>query len=896
MRTRIALLLVLIFTFAGCSSDSDRDVYKEPMPLGSLGTNVRPHEYFLSLNIQPEQAEFSGTARISISIEKATTKIWLHGQDLQVNSVAFTQGEQTFIGSYEQANRLGVSSVSFSTPVSGSGDLQFSYTAPFSKSSSALHSIEENEEHYVFSQMQAIDARRVFPGFDDPQFKTAYSVEVTSADKNVVIFNTPVTKEVAGDEDNIRHIFATTKPLPTYLLAFAVGPFDIYEWDNLPKTELRDYEVPLRAIVTKGKRDKAEYALRNTQPLLEELENYFGTPYPYEKIDLIAHPQFGGAMENPGAIVYGEQGLLVDEDSTPATLQWYYGVHAHELAHMWFGNVVTPHWWEDIWLNESFASWLAAKAAHAVRPDLAIDTVQQKFSLGAINQDSTAASRQIQQPVRDNAEIGKTFDSVTYNKGAAVLAMVEAFVGEDRFRDGVRHHIQRFEHSVATSSQFFESMAAGSNEPRLQQVLQSFVEEVGAPTVDVEVSCSDDGAKLTATQSRYRPLGAEFPVDTIWQLPLCYKTGDSEACELISEEKTEIELASCPDYLMPNARSAGYYRWNLDADSWAKLLANRDALSVSELVNLSDSSTSAFKAGKLKSGAYVDILRALAKHENYEVASSVGDVLQKLRLSLLDGEATEDYRIFVEDMYAPRLTELRMEHSSDDSPMTRLDRRDTIDLMAMEAESERVIEILDKLGREHISAIEAGDEANSMPDDWINVALRGTAINADYDLLVRMEDMALSTSDQMLRDRMLYALSKSKDTKYIEHMFTELLFDERLSGHDRARMIVFMFPYNRDLQDRSFDFLVDNTDLVTEGIGGLFKHYTASAAKQFCNESQRQKAANFFAGAEEKIPGITRAANQSLEMIDQCIALRNANSEEFKRAISAERTDVADLD
>ncbi|AQQ66796.1 hypothetical protein Mag101_03425 [Microbulbifer agarilyticus] len=894
MRTRVALLMVLIFTFAGCSPE--KEAYEEPMPLGSLGTNVQPQEYFLSLNIQPEQAEFSGIARISVNIEKATNKIWLHGQDLQVNSVTFAQGEQTFVGSYEQANRLGVSSVSFSTQVSGTGELRFNYTAPFSKSSAALHSIEENGEHYVFSQMQAIDARRVFPGFDDPQFKTPFLVEVTSADKNVVIFNTPVMNEVSGDEGNIRHIFATTKPLPTYLLAFAVGPFDIYDWDNLPATELRDYEVPLRAIVTKGKRDKAEYALRNTQPLLEELENYFGTPYPYEKIDLIAHPQFGGAMENPGAIVYGESGLLVNEHSTPASLRWFYEVHAHELAHMWFGNLVTPHWWEDIWLNESFASWLSIKVAHAVRPELSMDIAKQKDSLGTINQDSTAATRQIQQPVLDNAEIGKTFDGVTYNKGAAVLSMVEAFVGEERFREGVRHHIQRFEHSVANSSQFFESMATGSKEPRLQQVLQSFVTEVGAPMLDVEVRCEDNGATLAARQSRYRPLGASYPVATTWQLPFCYKTDSGEACQLISERNTEFALSSCPEYLMPNAGSTGYYRWNLDAENWAKLMAHRNSLTVAELVNLSDSSTSAFKAGKLKSGAYVDILRALAKHSSYEVTSSVASVLPKLRLSLLDGEATDDYRIFVEDMYAQRLDNLRMEYSSEDTPLTRLDRRDTIDVMAMEAGSTQVVEALNKLGQEYLVSIEDGEETSSMPDDWINVALRGTANKADYDVLIRMEDVALSTSDKLLRDRLLYALSKSKDEQYIDHIFSELLFDDRLSGFDRARMIVFVLPHNRDLQDRSFDFLVANTDLVVDGIGGLFKHYTASAANQFCDEAQREKAVSFFSGAEEKIPGITRAADQSLEIIDQCIALRDAKSEEFKRAISAERTDVAELE
>jgi alanyl aminopeptidase len=274
---------------------------------------------------------------------------------------------------------------------------------------------------------------------------------VTRAD-DVAITTTPEVSAEAVAKDRVRHVFETTRPLPTYLIAFAIGPYDVVDYGSIPANPVRKRELPLRAIAAQGQGKRLDYALKNTEGILSVLEEYFGTPYPYRKLDLIAMPEsFGGAMENVGAITYDEYLLLMDENSPLTQRRAYTSVHAHELGHMWFGNLVTPQWWNDIWLNESFATWIMNKAADSYWPDGEFDRETQKGALGAMSNDSLAAARQIREPVDSNEEISAAFDGITYQKGGGVLAMLERYVGVDAFQAGIRLHMDRHQDGTATA-------------------------------------------------------------------------------------------------------------------------------------------------------------------------------------------------------------------------------------------------------------------------------------------------------------------------------------------------------------------------------------------------------------------------------------------------------------
>ena len=295
-----------------------------------------------------------------------------------------------------------------------------------------------------------------------------FTLSITSPSENLVISNTPETStdKSSGDDgrDWTTHKFAQTKPLPSYLIAFAVGPYEMNDFGTIPPNSVRKTPLELRAIAAKGQGKNLDFALKGTEPILTALEEYFGTPYPYEKLDLIAAPDYAfGAMENPGAIVYREFLLLMDENAPLSQRRAYDRVHSHELAHQWFGNLVTPVWWEDIWLNEAFATWMGNKAIDIAYPDANYDRVTLNASLGAMNIDTLSTTRSVREPLARSENVMDQFDGITYRKGGGVLSMFESYLGEEKFRDGVRLHMKRYADNVATGNDFFQSIADGSD-------------------------------------------------------------------------------------------------------------------------------------------------------------------------------------------------------------------------------------------------------------------------------------------------------------------------------------------------------------------------------------------------------------------------------------------------
>ena len=438
---RSVILFAAFTTFVvGCSekpeSTEPAATDPGPVPVGRLDTRVTPEHYRLELRVNPREDEFTGTTSIDLSIADAVSGIWLHGKNLDVSEAYLVDGDGNRIAArYEQRDDTGVALVSLDSPVgAGSATLTLTYTAPFNTAANGLFKVVRGEDSYAASQMQPIGARQVFPGFDEPAFKVPFDLTLVTLADDVAVTTTPdATMEDLGD-GYVRRTFETTRPMPTYLLAFAVGPYDLVDYGTIPPNSIRDREVRLRGVVAKGMSPRVDYALEHTDGILTVLEEYFGTPYPYKKLDLIAVPEsFGGAMENIGAIVYDEYIILMDEESPLQQRRVYTYVHAHEIAHMWFGNLVTPEWWNDIWLNESFATWMMYKAADAYWPEGEFDRETLKASLNAMSGDSLAAARQIREPVDHSNEISSAFDGITYQKGGGVLAMLERYVGEEDF-------------------------------------------------------------------------------------------------------------------------------------------------------------------------------------------------------------------------------------------------------------------------------------------------------------------------------------------------------------------------------------------------------------------------------------------------------------------------------
>ncbi len=314
--------------------------------------------------------------------------------------------------------------------------------------------------------------------------------------------------------------FAPTLPLPSYLIAFAVGPLDIVPAPDVPPNAVRKRALPLRAVTTKGHGKEIAYALAHTGEILAVLEQIFGIEYPYDKLDIIAVPDKGGAMENAGAVTFSDGLLLFDEKKAPLwQKRGYASVMAHELAHQWVGDLVTAAWWDDIWLNESFATFIGAKAADQWDPKMdgrmeLLDGVQ-----GAIGSDSLVSARSIRQPIESTNDIENAFDGITYQKGGGVLSMFERWVGPATFAKGLHDYLSQHRFASATADDFLsaESAAAGKD---VKTPFHTFLDQPGVPFVEAEVKC-DGSPRLHLKQSRYLPMGSTGDSNKTWQIPIC---------------------------------------------------------------------------------------------------------------------------------------------------------------------------------------------------------------------------------------------------------------------------------------------------------------------------------------------------------------------------------------
>jgi aminopeptidase N len=494
-------------------------------PKGKLPDAARPLAYRLAFTIDPDKPRFSG--HDEIVVKAPTAKLYLHGRDLNVASVGARVGGRTIPARYTQVDPTGVVRLDFAQALpAGAATLVFDYDGAFGSSASGLYRIKVADRWYSWTQFESIDARAAYPSFDEPGFKTPFTVSILTKPGDVAVSNAPEAKvtRVGAME---RHDFEPTRPLPTYLVALVTGPF-VHTKGAVAPTPQRGAPLPLGVVATRAQADKTAYVLAETPRIVGLLESYFGQPFPFPKLDQIGSPVMPGAMENAGADTYGDGIIFLDPGATTGRKQEFGMVVAHELSHQWFGDLVTPAWWDDIWLNESFANWMGFRIGGEWRPELNIGVGGLNEGFAAMNTDALEVGRPIHQPIMENGQVDSAFDNITYGKGGQVIAMVAAYLGDEKFKAGVRLHLSRHMYGNATSEQFFASLADAAKDPGVLTAMRSFVDQPGVPLV----TFTRAGGTLTATQSRYSFLGST-PAPERWTIPLCYRVDAAKTCTLI---------------------------------------------------------------------------------------------------------------------------------------------------------------------------------------------------------------------------------------------------------------------------------------------------------------------------------------------------------------------------
>jgi aminopeptidase N len=865
------------------------DVARQEAPAGRLDGSVAPSRYSIELRIDPSQERFSGSVSIDVTIKKPTDAIWLHGKNLLVSEVYLSYGDASRVeASYEERLESGVALLTLQrTVTAGPATLHFTYSAPFNTAMNALFKVVRGNDSYVASQLESTGARQIFPGFDEPAFKVPFSVTVVARDGDVVVTNTPQASSETLADGFVRHVFETTRPLPTYLLAFAVGPYDVVDYGMIPANSIRGRAVPLRGIVARGLGNRMQYALKNTEGLLSILEEYFGTPYPYRKLDLIAMPQsFGGAMENAGAITFDEYLLLMDEDSPLGQRRAYTSVNAHEMSHMWFGDLVTPTWWNDIWLNEAFASWMENKVAKAYWPEGKFDRETLRAALGAMANDSLASARQIREPIESNEQIDTAFDGITYEKGGGVLAMLERYVGEDRFQAGVRLHMKRHADSTATAEDFMASLAEGTERTEIEAAFKSYIEQPGVPLLSVSLDCKDEqNPHLKVRQARYAPLGSAIDPDASqWQVPMCVSFVadgvEKSSCTLLSERQQSIDLAadSCPTRVLPNADGAGYYRFAMDDAGWQSLIDNALSLPPAEALVLADSLDAGFRAGVVPADTYVAGMATLVSHNAWDVADAaithfenITDIIEDSRL----GPVQQAFGRIV----GPRFAKLG---DASDSGSDLL-RRDMQRFLIVVAKDPAMREPLAKQAAARLG-LDGDPDVAAAPASQLETIFTVGVQDLGEPFFNLLFQRAIASEDPAFRNAATGALARVEDPRLVRKLQAALL-QGRLKGTE-FRSVVNRQMVRHATTGLTHDWLQENAEKIIDMMPEFFRARTvASLGGAFCSDEQADEWQLFVLAHADKLPGYERALAQAMENVHLCAALRESRAAELLAAL-----------
>ena len=674
-------------TIGGTSPSKESPLSDNPF---RLPRHVVPTHYDIHLEPDLETFTFTGSVGIDIDVTSATSSVSLNTTEIDIKSVTLTSGHVVSEISYDE--ELERATLALSDELKpGSYRIEMEYTGTINDQLRGLYRSAfkdaSGEEHALAaSQCQSTDARRIFPCWDEPDFKATFQPTMIVADGLEAYSNTSELQRSATEDGRVRFSFAKTMKMSTYLLAFIVGPFEATDPVDVRGT-------PTRIIVPKGNLHLTEVAMENAIFCFEYLSDYYAIPYPGDKLDHIALPDFAaGAMENVGLITYRDSYLVIDRDkASQSELQTSLDVIGHEVAHQWFGNLVTMAWWEGAWLNEAFASFMEMKATVSMRPEwkrwLSFANLEVPWAMGT---DQLASTRPIEFEVTAPEEVDQMFDSITYGKGSAVLHMVDEFIGVEQFREGVGNYLRKHQYANTVTADLWEGLDGASEWP-VSDIMNTWVYQRGFPQVDVALV--DGGVQLH--QRRHLVIPDETDA-TIWKVPIVLRgsvAGESfEKKVLLEDDETVIAIDGDVDWLVANGHGSGFYRTAYSEHLFGGLLGNVDALDDNERYALLVDTLAFVKNGSVPSSAFVDLAHQFSEETEQAIWSVIIGGLALLEHHALDEQVRDEFELFVRELVGPALDRLGWEANGTDTDLDRKLRGDLISCMGNLGEDSEVIE------------------------------------------------------------------------------------------------------------------------------------------------------------------------------------------------------------
>jgi len=835
-----------------------------------LPTTIRPTHYDVSLKIDPASEDFTGEISILIDVDEPTSVIWLHGAEITLERAALGVNSEVFAVRPIYPGKELIGLVLDRPLPAGHARLSMAYAGKMHRNDgTGIYTAQEGGDWYAYTQFEATDAREAFPCFDEPSFKAPWKLTIQTKQALAVFGNTPIVSEkpVAGGDKIVS--FAETRPLPSYLVAFAIGPFETVD---AGKTR---GGAPIRIVVPKGHTADVAYPVEATRPIVDQLEDYFGTPYPYPKLDMLACAVFNaGAMENPGLITW-QQGILMTKpaDMTLHRQQSYAAIAAHELAHQWFGDYVTLAWWDDTWLNESFASWMGAKIIGTWKPEWesSVDEVASKN--GVMHQDSLDTARAIRQPIEDVGDIEMAFDGITYAKGESVLTMIERHLGADKFQAGVRSYLAKHAWGNATYDDFVGEMTVAAGHD-VKPMFDSFILQSGVPVVGVEMSCKGKPT-LSLTQHRYVPTGSQIDPERTWQVPVCVRWGAGAAtgrdCTVLGGETGTLELSAktCPTWVMPNEGGLGYYRMAPKGKLLDGLLARAKTLTLPERIGLIGDINALVASGDVKNGVALSLVDTLSKDKSHHIVDASVGIVAGID-EMVPDKLRPNYERLVKRLYRTRALELGFRSRPGEDTNIKELRPTLIGLVAETGNDKGLITQATALAWKYL------DDHAAVEPEMVGTVLGIAAHFGDQKLFDRLHTEAKAAKERSDRQRLLGAMGGFVDPKIAAQAWKLAIADE-FELREALGLLQGGFSDTRT-RTAAYEFVKANYDAISGKLPEPFRPYLAYTFVSLCDDTKKAEIEKFFKPRIEKLDGGPKIMAQAVEQLGLCAAARKAQT------------------
>jgi aminopeptidase N len=736
---------------------------------GALSKFVVPKKTAAHFNLDPYSDNFSGTVMHTIDVSKATNQIRLHADGLTIEKAMWGEVPLTVSADKDAqtitltaAREIGVGThqieIAFSGKMTANG-----YGLYFSRYKDASGA----DRRMLATQLEPIGAREMLPCFDEPAFRTVWDIAVTTDEKYMALSNMPVAKSNV-ENGKRRTEFAATPSMSSYLLALAVGEFE--------KTSDRIDGIELNIYTVATKHKNTQYAMDATKRVLTYYKDYFGSAYPLPKLDQIAVPGQRGAMENWGLITYSEDLLMVDPLTAAYGQRFYaFNVIAHEIAHQWFGNLVTMAWWDGLWLNESFAEWMAHKATAALNPDWDLTSRKAEAKEQAMDADALSSASPIERTVTRDQNSGELFDSLTYQKGHAVLNMIERYAGETQWRDGLRDYMAKHAYSNATSADLWAAISAktAATGRDVQAFADTWTQQPGFPLLDASMVCKDGMQTLTLKQTRFSLRAGYVPQQT-WSLAVLVAqplSKDKAALTtFVTLQPQQLAMGKCGEPVLVDVGGGGYYRVRYDAAMAKALNANAAAVPMADRLRLMADSWALAEAGLLDPSHTFDLIASLKASDAPELWSEAIGTYTRLSQLIRSGPQLQALHAHARTTLAKPFAALGWETKAGDTELTKSLRGDLIAALGTYGDAAALTE-----ARKRLASIEQGDAA--MDGDVRAGILRAIGARASIAEIDRLAAMMASGKNTALEWPLMEAMSSVVDPKVAKHVLSYSLSD-----------------------------------------------------------------------------------------------------------------------